>query len=151
MAWIFVTASWILLGVADTSELGVGWFGALPLEHLLILARAVVIGVANGGFVLLALSIMTDTVDWQRRQGVAANEGVFSGIFSAAEKLAFAIGPLIAGLVMSFFGFAESQGGPAPQADRAVLGIVLLYSLIPAGLQCLALLVFMRRKEFASN
>lgn len=151
MAWILVTASWILLGAAGTSKLAAGWFGALPLEHLLILARAVVIGVANGGFVLLALSIMTDTVDWQRRQGVAANEGVFSGIFSAAEKLAFAIGPLIAGLVMSFFGFAESQGGPAPQPDSAVLGIVLLYSLIPAGLQCLALLVFLRRKEYASN
>lgn len=147
IAWILVTSSWILLGAAGSNEIGVAGFGALPAEHLLILARAVVIGVANGGFVLLALSIMTDTVDWQRRQGVAANEGVFSGIFSAAEKLAFAVGPLIAGLVMSLFGFAESQGGPAPQADSAVFGIVLLYSLIPAGLQCVALLVFLQRKE----
>lgn len=144
LAWIGVTLTWLLLGTFGSTTINLPIYGALPLEHFLILLRAVVIGVANGGFVLLALSIMTDTVDYQRRSTGIANEGVFSGVFSALEKFAFAIGPVIAGFVMSAFGFAESHGGPVVQSDTAIFGIVLLYSAIPAAMQLLALGAFSR-------
>ena len=88
--------------------------------------------------------MMTDAIDHGRQTSGIANEGVFSGVFSALEKLAFAIGPLIAGIVLSGFGFVESHGGPVEQAENAILGIVLLYSAIPAALQILALAVFSR-------
>lgn len=144
LAWIAVTLTWLMLGAFGNASINLPIYGSFPLEHLLILLRAVVIGVANGGFVLLALSMMTDTVDYQRRATGVANEGVFSGVFSALEKFAFAIGPFIAGFVMSAFGFAESHGGPVAQSDTAVFGIVLLYSAIPAAMQLLALGAFSR-------
>lgn len=142
--WIAVTVSWFFLGAANDRMIDLPLLEPFALEHLLILLRAVVIGIANGGFVLLALSIMTDTVDAQRRISGVSSEGIFSGVFSAFEKLAFAVGPVIAGFVMSAFGFAASSGAPAPQSDSALLGIVLLYSLVPAGMQVLALAVFSR-------
>lgn len=144
VAWIAVTLTWLLLGRFDDQDIVLPMVGAVPLEHVLILVRAIVIGVANGGFVLLALSMMTDAIDHARRTSGIANEGVFSGVFSAMEKFAFAIGPLIAGFVLSGFGFVESQGGAVEQGESAIIGIVLLYSVIPAGLQVLALAVFSR-------
>lgn len=144
LAWIAVTLTWLLLGALDGRMVNLPFAGAVSLEHVLILLRAIVIGIANGGFVLLTLSMMTDAVDFARRNSGIANEGVFSGVFSALEKFAFAIGPVIAGFVLSGFGFVESHGGPAAQTDTAVFGIVLLYSIIPAGLQLLALGAFTR-------
>lgn len=144
LVWIAVTITWLWVGK------GGGTIAALPggqpinLQHVLVLLRAVVIGLVNGGFILLALSMMTDTIDFQRRTQGVANEGVFAGLFSAMEKLAFALGPVIAGIVMSGFGFVSSTGGVAAQSDTAITGIILLYSVIPAGLQLAALLVFSR-------
>jgi len=144
LVWAAVTVTWLWVGKggADVATLP----GGQPVnsQHLLILLRAVVIGLANSGFILLALSMMTDTVDYQRRTQGVANEGVFAGLFSAMEKLAFALGPVIAGIVMSAFGFVSSTGGAAAQSDHAITGIILLYSVIPASLQGIALLVFSR-------
>lgn len=143
LVWVAVTLTWLWAGPGDDM---VGHLMGQPLAtaHVLVLLRAVVIGAVNGGFILLALSMMTDTVDYQRRQMGLANEGVFAGLYSAMEKLAFAMGPVIAGLVMSAFGFVSSTGGATQQSPHAITGIVLLYSAIPAGLQLAALLIFSR-------
>lgn len=143
MVWVAVTVTWLWATPADDVVMHVG-AQALGTQHVLVLVRAVIIGMVNGGFILLALSMMTDTVDYQRRLMGVANEGVFAGLFSAFEKLAFAMGPVIAGLVMTAFGFVSSTGGAAAQTPHAITGIVLLYSAIPAAMQCLALLVFSR-------
>lgn len=151
VVWAAVTVTWLWVGKggADVATLP----GGQPVntEHLLILLRAVVIGSVNGGFILLALSMMTDTVDYQRRTQGVANEGVFAGLFSAMEKLAFALGPVIAGIVMSAFGFVSSTGGAAAQSDSAITGIVLLYSAIPAMLQLAALAIFTRYRLPATS
>lgn len=116
------------------------------LDHVLVIVRALAIGAVNGGFIMLALSMMTDTVDYQRRNMGVASEGVFAGLFSAFEKLAFAVGPVIAGVVLSLFGFVSSTGVEVPQTATAIGGIVLLYSVIPAAMQGIALLVFRKYK-----
>jgi glycoside/pentoside/hexuronide:cation symporter, GPH family len=144
LVWALVTCTWFWVRPGDDVLLTMPWGTELATQHVLILVRAVLLGVVNGPFIMLSLSMLTDTIDHQRQMTGAANEGVFSGLFSAFEKLAFAIGPVIAGFVMSSFGFQSSSGAPAPQTDSALLGIILLYSLIPAGLQVLALLVFSR-------
>ncbi|WP_068090655.1 MFS transporter [Novosphingobium rosa] len=135
--WALLTVTWFWVNPGDKPLVG-----PLNLQHLLVLLRAAVIGVVNSGFILLALSMMTDTVDDQRRRTGTANEGVFAGVYSALEKLAFALGPVIAGLVMSGFGFVASTGGITAQSTSAVTGILLLYSLIPAALQMVSLALF---------
>lgn len=142
--WAAVTITWLWVGKGGTDVATLPGGQPVNTQHLLILLRAVIIGAFNGGFILLALSMMTDTVDYQRRMHGIANEGVFAGLFSAMEKLAFALGPVIAGIVMSVFGFVSSTGGGTAQSDSAITGIVLLYSAIPASLQVIALLIFSR-------
>lgn len=144
IGWAAVTATWFFLRPGDDVLLTLPLVGPLATQHVLVLARGLIIGVVNSGFVLLALSMLTDTVDYQRRRYGVAHEGVFSGLFSAGEKLAFAVGPLIAGVVLSLFDFHSSTSGAALQNAQAVTGILLLYSLIPAGAQVVSLFVFSR-------
>lgn len=144
VAWIAVTVSWFWARPADDVLLTVPGMGALGTQHVLIILRGIVIGLVNGPFVVLAMSMLTDTIDYQRRTTGLANEGVFAGLFSAAEKLAFALGPVVAGVVMSAFGFVSSTGGAVAQRTGAITGIVLLYSLIPAGVQIVSLAIFSR-------
>ncbi len=144
LAWAAVTASWYFIRPADDVLIELAGVGALGTQHVLILLRGIIIGIVNSGFVMLSLSMLTDTIDFERRRSGFANEGTFSGIFTAAEKLAFALGPLIAGVVMSAFGFISSTGGAVQQSPEALTGIILLYSLIPVGTQLLSLAVFSR-------
>lgn len=144
LAWIVVTASWYWARPADDVLLTLPGIGGLGTQHVLVIVRGIIIGLFNGPFVVLAMSMLTDTIDYQRRTTGLANEGVFAGLFSAAEKLAFALGPVVAGLVMSAFGFVSSTGGAVAQSAHAVAGIVLLYSLIPVGVQLLSLAIFSR-------
>lgn len=142
LAWIIVTLTWLGLGAFGQARMNIPVIGPTLIEHLVVLLRAAVIGVTNGGFVLLTLSIMTDAVDSQRRTTGVASEGIFAGVFSALEKFAFAVGPVIAGLMLSGFGFEASRNGPAAQSETAIMGIMILYSVVPAIMQMIALLVF---------
>jgi GPH family glycoside/pentoside/hexuronide:cation symporter len=139
IGWTLVTASWFFVRPADDVVIA-----GLGTQHILVLARGVLIGVFNASFIMLALSMLTDTIAYERDRTGTANEGVFSGIFTAAEKLAFALGPVIAGVVMSIFGFRESTGGMVEQTPQAITGIVLLYSLVPVATQIASLVVFSR-------
>lgn len=142
LIWTVVTISWFYMKPGTDILLTLPFLGPLATEHVLVIVRALIIGVVNIAFLLLALSMMTDTIDYQRRRFGVAHEGVFSGLFSAAEKLAFALGPLVAGIVLSWYGFNSSTGGAKAQSPEAITGILLLYSLIPAGTQILSLLIF---------
>lgn len=150
-AWAAVTATWFFIHPADDVLLTIPGVGALGTQHLLVLLRGAAIGVVNSAFVMLSLSMLTDTIDYERRRKGIANEGVFAGLFSALEKLSFALGPVVAGLVMSAFGFVSSTGGAVTQSPHAITGIVLLYSLIPAATQIISLLVFSRYRLPAAS
>ena len=144
--WTVVTISW--LWVKPGTDVLIQLPGGITLatQHILILIRAVLLGMVNNAFIMLSLSMMTDTVEQQRRDLGVDNAGTYAGLFSAFEKLAFAIGPLIAGALLSAFGFASSHGSPASQSDLAVMGIIMLYSIVPATMQIFALIVFARYK-----
>ncbi|WP_103729504.1 MFS transporter [Novosphingobium sp. HII-3] len=142
--WMMVTTTWFFVEPQSPVVATLPLIGDLTREGLLVLARGFFIGVVNTGFLLLSFSMLTDTVDLHRRRHGSVNEGVFSGIFSAAEKLAFALGPLVAGIIMSSFGFVSSTHGVVPQSEHAVLGVIMLYSVVPVVTQLISLLVFSR-------
>ena len=144
VVWTLVTISWFFMKPGTDVLVTLPYLGPLSTQHVLVMVRAVIIGVVNIAFLLLALSLLTDTVDYQRRRFGSAHEGVFSGLFSAAEKLAFALGPLVAGIVLSLFGFNSSTGGAKAQSPDAITGMLLLYSFVPAGTQIISLLIFSR-------
>jgi GPH family glycoside/pentoside/hexuronide:cation symporter len=139
--FVVVTLTWLYLRPGGPSVSWVPFMKPLPLEHALVLVRAVLLGVANGAIAVMPVAMLTDSITEHRASHRAATEGLFSGVYSAVEKLSFAVGPLIAGVVLSLYGFVSSTGGVVPQSASAVRGILLLYSVIPATLQLLSLWV----------
>ncbi len=102
-------------------------------------------GVAAGGFLMVTLSMLSNTMAADAAETGENHEGVFSGIWCAAEKLGFALGALVVGVMISLFGFVESANGAAKaQPPRAILGIAITYCGVNLLLYCLSI-VAMRR------
>jgi GPH family glycoside/pentoside/hexuronide:cation symporter len=117
--------------------------GPLSTDQTIVLVRALPLAFFNGGFLLFILSMFTDVVnDVKERAEGAVNEGVYSGIFTATEKLSFAIAPMIGGIVLSLSGFVASTGGAHAQGSRALTGILAMYALIPAAIMVASLGTF---------
>jgi len=152
VGWMCITVTWFWVSPGSDVFATLPMLGEVSTEKMLVLARAFLIGVTNSGFSLLSFSLLTDTIESFTAKNASADEGIFSGLFTAAEKFSFAIGPLLAGAIMSFTGFESSIGGVVDQNDSAINGIVMCYSLVPAFVMALSLVVFTRyRNPLAEN
>ena len=150
VGWMLVTFTWLWVAPGDDVLFSLPFWGEMPTEHFLVLIRAFIIGCTNAAFSVLTFSLMTDTIDNQRIKHGNVDEGVFSGVFSAFEKLAFALGPMLAGVVLSLSGFQSSTGGVIVQGTGAIDGMVWLYSTIPSCIMALSLLIFSRYNKALS-
>ena len=142
--WLLVTLTWATLEAGPDAMIEMGYFGSFSAEHAGVLFRGFVIGVTNAAFSVLTFSMLTDTIVSQKIAHGSVDEGVYSGIFSAVEKLGFALGPMLSGIILSYAGFQASVGGAVAQSQTAIDGMVLSYSFVPAGIMALSLLVFSR-------
>ncbi|MFC6198370.1 MFS transporter [Ponticaulis profundi] len=139
LGWCLVTISWLFIDLGENISMTLPLLGQITGKDFLILVRGALIGVTNSGFVLLITSLFTDTVHVGPRSGKAAVEGGYAGVWSAVEKLAFALGPMVAGIVLSVAGFQSSKTGVVAQTDGALLGITIAYSLVPISFFLLSL------------
>lgn len=109
-------------------------------------------GLAAGGFLMVTLTLFAKiSADRAGRTG-AAHEGLLSGIWLATEKIGFAAGALIVGLMLSSFGFVESNGSPSvAQSPTAVLGIAITYCGINAAIYLASIVAMGRLSRSASD
>jgi GPH family glycoside/pentoside/hexuronide:cation symporter len=85
-------------------------------------------GVSAGGFLMVTLGMLSNTMAADAAETGLNREGVYSGAWLAMEKLAFALGALVVGVLLSLFGFKESAGGATVlQSSTAILGIAVIY------------------------
>lgn len=112
------------------------WLGVDPVGEagnmLFVYARAVLLGVTSGGLILLGVSMLPDTIEYDRLRSGARREGVFTGLWSAVEKGATAIGGLLIGLVLDVMGFVKSTGELVAQPESAITGIIIGVAIMPA-------------------
>lgn len=115
---------------------GLTWLVAGPVESsfdmALVYARAVLLGVGSGGLILLGVSMLPDTIEYDRLKSGARREGVFTGLWSAVEKGATAVGGLIIGLILDLMGFIKSTGDVVAQPETAISGIIIGSAVVPA-------------------
>ncbi len=125
------SASWVLGTAADPD-----WF---------IYLRATVTGLGAGGLMLVGQSLLPDTIEYDYRRTGLRREGIFAGVYTTVEKVSFAFGPAVLGLILSALGWAEARGGvPVAQTERALMAIDIAV-LIPGAtliLSCLCLLFY---------
>jgi len=85
-------------------------------------------GVSAGGFLMVTLGMLSNTMAADAAKTGLNREGVYSGAWLAMEKLAFALGALVVGVLLSLFGFRESAGGATiHQSAMAIMGIAIIY------------------------
>ncbi len=81
-----------------------------------------------GGFLMVTLAMLSNTMAADSAETGRNCEGAYSGVWLAAEKLAFALGALIVGEVLGLFGFVESANGEqVTQSSWAITGIAVTY------------------------
>ena len=97
-----------------------------------ILMRAAVIGVAACGNVLMAMSMLTDIINYDSRIHGMRREGIFVAFYSFVEKFTFAFGPLVVGIALSVAGFDKTLPVDALQSPQVRQAILLGMSYIPA-------------------
>ena len=141
LGWCVITLSWVAIDYGAQMTVSFPLIGTVTVKELLILLRGGLIGMTNAGFILLITSLFTDSIYLGEEKGQVSMEGSYAGIWSACEKLAFALGPLIAGVMLSFFGFASSRGGLIEQSDSALFGVLMIYSVVPLAFFLLSFLL----------
>lgn len=85
-------------------------------------------GLAAGGLLMVTLGMLSNVLATDAAETGVNREGIFSGFWLATEKLAFALGSLVVGVILGAFGFVESAHGQAVvQTDMAIVGIAITY------------------------
>lgn len=135
LAWCGITLTWLWIDWGKDMAITLPLFGAMTMKDAMILLRGALIGVTNSGFIMLITALFTDTIRYDRQfaeaKDASAVEGGYAGVWSATEKVGFAMGPLVAGIVLSLSGFESSKGGAIAQSGSALFGIVACYSVVP--------------------
>ncbi len=146
--WVVLSRRWPRSGVYTIGVLGwvlnlVLWLGMDKQPTWLLIPLGLQAGIAAGALLSSTLSMLADAIVADAAATGVNREGLYSGIWLASEKVAFALGALIVGLMLSAGGFVESTGGIATVEPRSAIvaiamtyvginGLVYLLSLIPA-------------------
>lgn len=87
-------------------------------------------GVGYAGMQALPMSMLPDTTDLDRDLGGRRRSGAMSGLWTASETGAMALGPVVVLAMLAVGGFRS--GGLSDQPEAAQWAIVLAFSLVPA-------------------
>ncbi|MDH6461115.1 GPH family glycoside/pentoside/hexuronide:cation symporter [Micromonospora sp. A200] len=122
--------------------------GALALVAAPVLPAAAVyavvalLGVGYAGQQVFALALLPDCVAHETARTGRRQAGVFTGLWTAGETFGLALGPGLYGLVLQVSGYVSSDTGTAAaQSDQARLGVLLGFTVLPALLVGLAVLL----------
>ncbi len=99
-------------------------------------------GAAYAGMQALPLAMLPDVIAHDGRRRGRERAGVVSGVWTAGETAGMALGATLLALVLGATGYLESTADVVVvQPASATLGIVMAFSVIPAVLVALSILV----------
>jgi GPH family glycoside/pentoside/hexuronide:cation symporter len=104
------------------------WLAMRGHSSIWLLPIGLEAGAAAGGFLMVTLGMLSQVMAADTAATGQDREGVYGGLWLANEKLAFAGGALIVGVVIGLFGFVGgSNGMGTSQTPMAVFGIAFTY------------------------
>ncbi len=111
------------LAMAILLPFTLSWLVATPSESVFFFGlRGLGIGVATAGLTLAAQAMLPDTIDHDAKRCGLRREGVFTAGYSFMEKTAFALGPLILGILLEAYSYStEDRSVSNSQANHAIL------------------------------
>ena len=137
-------ASWLLSSSAEPESL--------------MLFRGAVLGMTAGAMLMTGQAMLPDAINYESLRTGIHREGFYSGLYTTAEKLAFATGVALSAFVLAAFGYVSSTTGSALQSESAIQAIFICAGLLPAILALLSCLFLIgydlseaRLKELRTN
>lgn len=123
-----------LIGVALFALGALSWLTAEPgITTLGIWLRGIPSGIGAGAMLLMAISMLADTMAYDRRLTGLHREGMLSGIIAVLEKTSFALGAAVIGVMLTAAKYVPTTGGQlVEQPESAVHALYLTFSVIPA-------------------
>ena len=96
-----------------------------------IALRAVFTGTGAGGVLLIGQSLLPDTMRYDYQRTGLRREGVFAGVYTTIEKLSFAVGPAVLGLLLGWAGYVGGADAAQSETSREVIaaGVSILPGL----------------------
>ena len=122
------------------------WLWAPGEPEVYFYGRAAVLGILSNGTLLCALSLLPDTMEFDRLASRRNREGVMSGVFTTVEKISGALGPFVIGILLQATGLIAGRDPSIVQPESALNAIHLGVSLVPA-LVCFAALPVLWRYD----
>jgi GPH family glycoside/pentoside/hexuronide:cation symporter len=111
-----------------------------PDNVISLYVQVFLVGIGFSSFQLFPFSMLPDTIEYDEMQSGLRREGIFSGMWSSSQKIAYSLGPPIIGITLGLFGYVE---GSDVQPDSVsfgvrvvfciVTGVALLISFLPLG------------------
>lgn len=103
------------------------------LPHAVIYGIIALMGFGYAGQQLFGLAMLPDCIAHDTQRTGKRQAGVFTGVWTAGETLGLALGPTIYGVVLGLFDYVSNNtGGFLPQTSLAETGILLGFTLVPA-------------------
>jgi len=105
------------------------WLESTPA----VLGAALLVGVFYGGSQVLPLAMLTDAIIADQARTQQRQAGAFTGVWTASETAAFALGPGIFAMLLAVTGFTSSTfDEPVTQSSSALAGILIGAGVVPA-------------------
>ena len=118
------------------------WLLAVPHEPIwAIVLRGLIVGVAATGNVLLAMSMLTDIINYDAKQTGQRREGSYTSVYTFIEKLTGAMGPLLVGSMLSIAGFNNKLPPDVPQSGDVTSALLFTTAILPGVLGIVAMLI----------
>jgi len=136
--WVLISkrlskAKTLAVSAALAALVNLTWLLSGPEEPVMLyMLRALVLAMSNGGMLLMGQSLLPDVMEYDYRRTGLRREGLYAGLYSFVEKLAFATAPLTLGILLSSMGFVPGLPRTALQPESALLAITLAMAVIPA-------------------
>lgn len=110
----------------------------LPLAGALLLICVTSVGYA--GMQMFPLAMLPDTISEDAARTGEQRAGSFTGVWTAGETAAFAIGPALVLLLLAVTGYISTTAGQVvDQPASAITGVTLAFSVLPVVLVALSL------------
>ncbi|MFC4909606.1 MFS transporter [Actinomadura gamaensis] len=140
-------AAVVLFAVADAALMPAVTAGSTGI----VLALTALVGVCYAALQLLPLSLLPETVRADAGRTGQAQPGAFTGIWTAAETGAMALGPGVFALILAVTSFRSSDlDVPVRQPGPALTGLTAGYTLVPAALLLLSVPMLLAYRGLAA-
>ncbi len=128
LSWGLGALSW-MLATSGEGDLG-------------IILRGCFLGFGAGGLLLVGQSMLPDTMQYDKKTTGQSREGILAGVYTTVEKLSFAIGPSILGIMLGMVGYDALLTSQSDAVIKMVYFTAGGFPVIALMISCLFVMIY---------